>query len=141
MFINRKWFFFKLRLKINQNIPGPVSMISNFRVFMKTNSFYFRGKKVNKSYVTIFANQGQFSLDAYFKKLVRCMLHENNYITVLLTTNSTLYSLNGIKCNMYFLIYDIHDCINWALVDVHTVDLNLTKMYIFFSRFTQYASS
>lgn len=59
--------FFKLRLKIFQNIPGPVSMISNFRVFMKTNSFYFRGKKVNKSYVTIFANQGQFSLDAYFK--------------------------------------------------------------------------
>lgn len=65
------------------------------------------------------------------KKLVSGMLHENNYITVLLTTNSTLYSLNGIKCNMYFLIYDIHDCINWALVDVHTVDLNLTKMYIF----------
>lgn len=106
-------------------------MISNFRVFMKTNSFYFRGKKVNRSYVTIFANQGQFSLDAYFKKLVSGMLHENNYITVLLTTNSTFYSLNGIKCNMHFLIYDIHDCINWALVDVHTVDLNLTKMYIF----------
>lgn len=104
--------FFKLRLKINQNIPGPVSMISNFRVFMKTNSFYFRGKKVNKSYVTIFAYQGQFSLDAYFKKLVSGMLHENNYITVLLTTNSTFYSLNGIKCNMHFLIYDIHDCIN-----------------------------
>lgn len=41
-------FFFKLRLIINQNIPGPVSIISNFRVFMKTNSFYFRGKKVNK---------------------------------------------------------------------------------------------
>lgn len=32
---------------------------------------------------------------------------------------------------MNFLIYDIHDCINWAFVDVHTVDLNLTKMYIF----------
>lgn len=79
---------------------------------MKTNSFYFRGKKVNKSYVTIFANQGQFSLDAYFKKPVSGMLHENNYITVLLTTNSTFYSLNGIKCNMHFLIYDIHDCIN-----------------------------
>lgn len=70
-------------------------------------------------------------MDAYFKKLVSGMLHENNHITELLTTNSTVYSLNGIKCNMHFLIYDIHDCINWAFVDVHTVDLNLTKMYIF----------
>lgn len=32
---------------------------------------------------------------------------------------------------MIFLIYDIHNCINWAFVDVHTVDLTLTKMYIF----------
>lgn len=63
--------------------------------------------------------------------MVSGMLPENIYITVLLTINSTLYSLNGIKCNINFLIYDIHDCINWAFVDVHTVDLNLTKMYIF----------
>lgn len=50
------------------------------------------------------------------------MLPENNYIrpTVLLTINSTFYSSNGIKCNINFLIYDIHDCINWAFVDVHT---------------------
>lgn len=99
---------------------------------MKTNSFYFRGKKVNKSYVTIFANQGQFSLDAYFKNwLVVCYLKIITLSTVLLTINSTFYSLNGIKCNMNFLIYDIHDCINRAFVDVHTVDLTLTKMYIF----------